>query len=673
MNRSYTRIIISLLLFTALPALTLAQANLDELTKALAAHEVKGKAGTNLILNRGIADSLDAEQNEGTKALAQSLGFFDGDGTMAPACIPLPLSHPDWLNTVKKLNQEGKLKKTSVIDIGSPMDALQAGIKASKEKWQNDHVAFQDYLKNQNVDLAAAGLASINDARLIFEGKASPMVYFSKRFIVDKTMEQMRQYQADLVKIQPTLTMGGPYVGNFEQNTDALMLEAWRNKVFTPWVAERSWQNGEFSPQVLGYYMALARAADSRNSILCDLHAGNGNYPKGIRRSFYLALAQGARGIRFVGAIPPDLARGKESLDLAQLDSWKTIRELTHESGQFATTLMSAKPRQPDVAILVSLTQELWDPSPWVSEERKAIYLAARMGGNNIKIVSEEEIQEGKITKLATVFVVGNHLQRQTAKVLKSWVSNGAVMACVGGPFLNEYGKPLTDMLEVQGLTSASWQNLAPAGPAKITLAQTKPYDTIQWNYMGKKLELLAVYGRLKVTQNEALKDRFIVFGKFSDGSPAVSMNDYEPVKFGHCWVYAVPLGSGWLKTALLGKKWDMGSAPNSYNHQILTNRLNGDSGDVVTAPTGDARWDVITNNLEVETVLLEGTRNNILICINWANTPQKAWLTTQFLPKQFTQARSLKLGPLAAQRVGATLTLPKTYEVDVADIVILE
>jgi len=673
MIRSYTRIIFSLLLLTALPALTMAQANLDELTKALAAHEVKGKAGTNLILNRGITDSLDAEQSEGTKALAQSLGFFDGDGSMAPACIPLPLSTPDWLNIVKKLQQEGKLKKASVIDIGSPLDALQAGIKASKEKWQNDHAAFRDYLKSQKIDLAAAGLASIDDAKLIFEGKDSPMVYFSKRFIVEKTMEQMRQYQADLVKIQPTLMMGGPYVGNFEQNTDAIMLEAWRNKVFTPWVAERSWQNGEFSPQVLGYYMALARAADSRNPILCDLHVGNGNYPKGIRRSFYLALAQGAKGIRFVGAIPPSLAKGKESLELLEVNSWKTIRELTHESGQFADTLMSSKPRQPDVAILVSLTQELWDPSPWVSEERKAIYLAARMGGHNIKIVTEEDIQEGKLGKLATVFVVGNHLQRQTAKVLKNWVSNGAVIACVGGANLDEYGKPLTDMLEVQGLTSASWQNIGTAGSAKITLAMQKPYDTITWSFMGKKLEFPAVYGKLKVTLDEKLKDRFIVYGKFSDGSPAVARNEYEPAKLGQCWVFCTPLGSGWLRTSLLGRKWEIGKTPESYNHQILTSRLDGDSGDVVTSPTGDARWDVITNNLDVETVLLEGKRNYLLICINWANTPQQAWLTTQFVPKEISQARSLKTGPLAAQRVGATLTLPKTYQVDAADIVILE
>lgn len=673
MNHSHIRLAFSLLLSLTVPTWVMAQFNLDQLAKTLNEQEVKGKSGTNLILNRGITDSLEPGNPETTKALAASLGFVDADGNMAPVCIPLPLSTPDWLNVVKKMNEDGKLKSVSVIDIGSPIEALQNGMKVAKEKWQNNHGAFQDYLKSQKIDLAAAGLASINDAKLTFDSKESPLVYFSKRFIVDKTIEEMRQLQAELVKLKPTLTMGGPYSGTFDQNTDALMLEAWRNKVFTPWVADLSWQNGEFSPQVLGYYLALARSAGSKNPILCDIHVGTGNYPNAIRRSFYLALAQGAKGIRFVGAIPPALAKGKESLDMLQTDSWKAIRELTHEAGQFDTVLMNAKPRTPDVAIMVSLTQELWDPSPWVHEERKAIYQAARMGGHNLIMVSEEEIQDGKVGKLATVFVVGNHLQRQTTKVLKNWVSGGATITCVGGPYLDEYNKPNREMLDLMGLTSASWENFATAGPAKITLAQQKPYDNIKYSYMGKELDFFGVYGKLKIAQDEKQKDHFFIFGKFGDGSPAICRNEYVPEKLGHCWVYCAPLGSGWLKSALLGRQWKIGNTPDSYNHQILLSRLNGDAGDVVAASTGDARWDVITDNLDVETVLLEGNKNNILICINWAGTPQQAYLTTQFVPKEYNQARSLKQGPIAAQRVGATLSLPKKFKVDVADLVILE
>ncbi|HQR44191.1 MAG TPA: hypothetical protein PLX97_15955, partial [Gemmatales bacterium] len=74
------------------------------------------------------------------------------------------------------------------------------------------------------------------------------------------------------------------------------------------------------------------------------------------------------------------------------------------------------------------------------------------------------------------------------------------------------------------------------------------------------------------------------------------------------------PLGSGWIKKTLTGRKWQMGDKADSYNHQILFKYLEGDAGDVVLASTGDAKCDVITNNLSVETVLLEGEKRFVMI-----------------------------------------------------------
>lgn len=673
MKTSYLhRAFLTLLLLTICNPIQ-AQFNLEQLAKTLSEHTVKGKAGTNLILNRGITDGLSVQQNESTLAFAKALGFVDADGGVDPVCISLPLNTPDWLSQVKKLHEQGKLKATDVIDIGSPMDAIQIAIKAAKEKHQNEHASFRDFLKGQKANPEGLGLKSLDEAKLEFDAKGTALYYFSQRFIIEKALEQLKQYQAELVKLKPRLTLGGPYVGNFEQNTDGLMLEAWRSKVFTPWVAERSWQNGEFSPQVLGYYLAMGRAANSRNPLYCDLHVGNGNYPTAIRRSFYLSLAHGAKGIRFVGAIPPGIATGKESLPMIEIDTWKTLRELTHEAGLFAAPLATARPRAPDVGILVSLTQELWDPSPWVHEERKAIYHAARLSGHSVTFLTEDDIQDGKIQKLAAIYVVGSHLSRETGRVLKNWVSSGACLACVGGPFRDEYNQPLTDMLEIQGLTEASWQNIAPAGPAKITLAKVKPTDTIKYGYNGMNREFPVVYGKLKVTSDETQKNKHQIYGKFNDGSAAVIKHEYEPVKLGHCWVFCAPLGSSWLRTSLTGRKWEVGNQPKSYNHQILLQNLDGEAGDIVMAASGDARWDVITNNLAVETVLLESRTNIIMICINWSDKPEKAFLTAQFVPKGIEKAQSITLGQLATQRASVTLSLPKDYKVNVADVVIFE
>lgn len=673
MNR-FILVTVSLFLnFLFFQAEAAAQFNLEQLAKSLDEQAVTGKAGTSLIVNRGITDGLDVPQNASTLALAKSLGFVDRDGGVDAVCMPLPLSTPDWLSKIKKLNDEGKLKSAQVIDIGDPLEAIQAAIKTAKEKHKEDHASFRDFLKNMKFDASAAGLKSIDEAKLVFDVKDNTVSYFSQRFIISKALEQLRNLQAELVKIKPSLTLGGPYAGNFEQNVDALILEAWRMKALTPWVAERSWQNGEFSPQVLGYYLGLARSANSRNPIYCDLHVGTNNYPTGIKRSFYLGLAHGAKAIRFVGAIPPGLATGKESLAMMEIDSWKAIREVTHEAGLFADALMPAKTRTPDVGILVSLTQETMDPSSWVHEERKAIYHAARMSGHNVTFLNEDDLQEGKIQKLATIFVVGNHLSRDAAKMLKNWVSSGASIACVGGPYRDEYNQPLTDMLEIQGHTEASWQNISPAGPAKITLVKQKPTDTIKYSFQGIVRDFPVVYGKLKATADDNQKEKHVIVGKFSDGSPAIIKHEYEPAKLGHCWVYYAPIGSGWLRTALMGRKWEVGNKPQSYNHQILLRELDGDSGDIIMGASGDARWDVITNNLAIESVLLESKTNVIMICINWSNSPEKAYLTAQFVPNELNKARSITLGPLKTTRLGVTLTLPKTYEVKVADVVIFE
>lgn len=639
------------------------------LIKTLEEHPVKGKAGSPLILNRSF-DTTDREQSD---RLAKALGFVDNDGNTAPLTLEVPFQEESWLQKIKELQDAGKLKTISTIDAGSPDQIVQQFMQKAQNKWKENHTAFQDYLKTRRADAKALGVASLDHAKLVFDKSDSPLGYFSKRFIIEKCMEELRQCNLDLVKLNASLKWGGPYAGNFEMNSDALVLEAWRTKAIVPWVADRSWFNGEFSPQVLGYYLSLARAAESNSPVFCDLHTGNGQYATGLRRSFYLGLAQGARRIRFVGAVPTGYGKNQEHLDLDQIDIWKTIRELTHEAGPLSPLLANTSTRHPDVAIVVSLTQELWDPSPWVHEERKAIFHAARMSGHNVAILTEEDIQEGKLQKIASIYLVGANIQRETAKVLKNWVANGGSIACVGGPHRDEYNLPCEDMLELQGITAASWESFAKAGPSKITLAQHKAPEMIYWNYQGLKREIPVVYGKQKITPDPKVSEKFHVFGKFKDESPAIVKYEYVPEKLGHCWVVCAPTGSGWLKTSLLGKKWEVGNKPTSYNHQLHFKFLDGDIGDIVMCASGDARFDVITDNLAIENIVLEGPKTFLVFSINWSTKPEKAWLTAQYIPKGMDGVRSLSDGPLNVQRIGITLTFPKNLEFKVTEVFVIE
>jgi hypothetical protein len=145
---------------------------------------------------------------------------------------------------------------------------------------------------------------------------------------------------------------------------------------------------------------------------------------------------------------------------------------------------------------------------------------------------------------------------------------------------------------------------------------------------------------------------------------------EHSPIA--HAWLFAAPIGSGWLKTVLPRRDWKIGSSPTSYNHRLLVRDLDGDAGDMVMGATGDARWDVITDNLSVETILMEGNKGIALFCINWSTMkPQQARLTAQYLPKGFDKATSLDQGPLSAQRRGAVLDFKA--RVNVTDVVLIE
>lgn len=164
-----------------------------------------------------------------------------------------------------------------------------------------------------------------------------------------------------------------------------------------------------------------------------------------------------------------------------------------------------------------------------------------------------------------------------------------------------------------------------------------------------------------------------MLLGKYNDGSVAAYKHEYEPVKFGFVWCFSSPIGSGWFKTGLPGRKYEVQGKPESYNHQILFDMLDGDAGDVVLAATGEARYDVITDNLNVESILLEKQKGFVMVSVNWSNQPQKAWLTAQYIPKGTDKITSVFNGVLNGQRAGITLSLPKRYEFEVADVFTFE
>jgi hypothetical protein len=683
-------VLISCLIIFAI-LLPLQASDVDRLTEQLLSSPVTGKPAASLVVNKGFAGS----NTETLKKLAQAVGFVDENGAMVETV--LTTSSKTILEFKTELNgwqAQDRLKQARVIEEADAVSLLEKLIAEAHQSNQNNHAGFVAFLKSVNAQAKAAKLTSLDDAKLPSGDEKGPLYYFAQRFYLEKAIEALKERAAEVEKRNGKLLYSGPYLGSIgrNRNWDAIMLHAWRAKAFTaPWVADLSWQNGEFSPQVTGYYLALARAARTSAPIFCDLHVGElrasrnksdardvpGNNPAAIRRSFYQALANGSRAIRFVGANPTPPAEGAkgdeakdEWLPAARIESWKTIRELSHEAGQNESFFLDAKPRASELAVVVSLTGELWDGSLWVHEERKALYHAARLGGHNLRIITEEDVQQGLPLNLATVYLLGTHIQKRTAEALAEWVKANKSLGLVGGPLRDEYDQPLTELHELMGITQATWENKQEAGPAKIALAQLKPFDNIAWNYAGLKRTIPVVYGKLSMTIDKKQAADVDVFGQFPDKSPAIIRHVLPGTKV-HVWTFGAPIGSGWLKTVLPPRDWVRGQSPNSYNHRLLIREADGDVGDIATSASGEARWDVITDRLEVESVLMESPRNAGMVCINWSERPQKVFLTAQFLPAKYLHATSMVQGELETKRAGSTLSFKTT--VNITDVIKFE
>jgi hypothetical protein len=631
------------------------------LVEQLKAAGEKGKTSTRFILNRGIGDG----KSEAGAQLAKELGFTNDDGSTTPAVLAVPMKdNADWIGAIKKLHEQGATKHARAIEVGGALEVLRDAVKEAKAKHAGAHAEFVAFLRRHKASSEFLGVKALEDAKLPSDSSKGPMHYFVERFYLEKSYESLREKSEAVHKLKPWLGVGGPYAGNFEENVDAQVLYAWKTRALTaPWVAEQSWQNGDFSPQGLGYYLALARNPALPNDILCDVHVGANHYADGVRRAFYLGIAQGAKGIRFAGV---------ESMPPGHTAVWKTMRELGQEAAKFEHIVGPAKTRKADVGLVVSLTQELWDNSPWVAEERKALYQAARLGGHNVVILTDEDIQERRLEKLASIYYIGTHIQRDTASALKAWVIAGGSLGCVGGPFRDEYGNPFPEMMQFVGAAEYQWQPGEKAGPAKIALAQHKPLGDVEWQ--GKVMRKFpVVYGKLTWTpwkDEEGKPPETTVQAKYSDGKPAVHVRAYSPIA--HVWLFGAPMGSGWFKTVLPPREWNVGAAPSNYNHRLLIRELNADMGDMVMGASGEAKWDVITDNLSIETILMEGQKGYALVCINWSTfKPQQAQLTVQFLPQGLERATSVESGQLRSTRRGIVLDFK--VKVNVTDVVLIE
>lgn len=537
-------------------------------------------------------------------------------------------------------------------------ELLYPHVRAGFQPSADQEKGFVEYLKKRVNQPGEVGLNKWEEARLQIQDKTSLLYYHSHLFLMEDALSK-------------PLELRGPWSPDpdYWPKYATWVLPYRRKAIANPWSEEISYRVPELSPQSSGYLLEALRcgAREYDLPIIWNLYCDTpGNTPENLRRAYYTAIARGAKQINFCGAVPKSVAQSEHSIGGPGAEKmWRTLQDLVRETAQFEKVAYDAKPRRPDVALLISFAQDLWDPDPDRNHERKCIYLASRIGGYNMEFITEEEIQAGKYKHLRAIVTTGNHLERATARELLKFINTGGSFACFGyAGFRDEHNRPMDILNDTLGVTTIKEQRKGSLGLTKQNLPGLLPVDTVNWTSENAQHRFYAYSLR---NSYEARKG-VTIYGRYaSDKSPMTVSCGYGK---GITWVIGTFMASSFIRDGLLPPRpWKPGPGPNDINN-FLPTAFNFEVGDLVTAPWVDARYDALFNKMMVEPVVMEGPNGVAVIIVNWNPTPQDMDITVQYAPDYVKKATSIARGDLKVQRSFKSVTFK--LRVDVADVVLL-
>jgi len=138
--------------------------------------------------------------------------------------------------------------------------------------------------------------------------------------------------------------------------------------------------------------------------------------------------------------------------------------------------------------MLLSHVEDIWDPMALLNFERKAVYDALRHAGYPVDIITEEDIQEGRLKPYQALYVFGQHLEDKTLNVVDQWVKDGGVLVATGGGGLSDqFDQPSEKAHALYGARLLSTEQIPKkALETKLDLPRLKPLEEITFHLPGE-------------------------------------------------------------------------------------------------------------------------------------------------------------------------------------------
>lgn len=244
---------------------------------------------------------------------------------------------------------------------------------------------------------------------------------------------------------------------------DEMML--FRKRGATAFGTENTWglcgMAHYLGPQTESYQGALARACakyhpDTRLDSTTAVFSWHlyGYPPEYAEMTAYALAANGVKGYCYATCG-----------DWATVEILKAWKRASHAIGGVEDHLVPAKMVPGKVALGWSETTTVWeqavasDPgfnmpgNVLYQLERHYLYILLRHLQLPVELLSDADIEEGRLQDYQVYVMVGDHTTRRAAEQIRRWVEAGGVLVSgAGGGLLDEFNRPLDTLTEVYGI-----------------------------------------------------------------------------------------------------------------------------------------------------------------------------------------------------------------------------
>ncbi|MCX5661157.1 MAG: beta-galactosidase trimerization domain-containing protein [Planctomycetota bacterium] len=597
---------------------------------------------------------------------------------------------------------------------------------------------FHEFLKKRNVSPADLGLASwdvvkplnamSNDVAVqigvLPKGQSGAAVdktlkrlyWHSAGFRVHKGVEDFAAKTRKLKELlgpdaHTSANLGGMHP--FYWMHQSSFIESFKgNAMSVAWSEDYDYCQPETSRLVIdwqaGYLKAGTKYNGQRMQFYCMPHYP-GNSPEHLLQNAVTLFGQNIKDIDWF-SIPPDGFSTENYVSVRDgLPTFKVMRDVSGMAGKTEDWLDPAKPIQAPIAFLLSEASDTWElggegqgavapgsvATNAFQEERKNTYYVLRNAGYRVDLVTEADVQEGRLKGYQFLYVGGENMEKATVKPISEWVkAGGIVYASAGAARKDEYDEPLTGLDPVLGRGAATaYERFKGPLRSKLELLFCKPIDSVH-SRGGEQSETWS-FDAIVTLERFKAGEGATVLATYKDDSPAfVSAKTGKGAGY---YIGASP-GEAWAKKALPVRPTGKGGQETSPAHfePVIFDIA---AGEAILRPLVDAKMvsDTRVTQQHIVTNRLQSPKGTVITVVNLGHQqlgkakgvqlqiegmakPKKVWSTAYPKGLDFKELPmpigpgSPPVRPLSPDlKQGVPTIVVELPEVGLVDIVVLE